>query len=82
MTTGVHVDVILNCFFSCKDRASERYRPYLTRRQSTWICVVLFGVAPVRFVLFRCFSAGETEICREICGSSLLPSVLFLFVFR
>ena len=28
MTTGVHVDVILNCFFSCKDRASERDRPY------------------------------------------------------
>ena len=27
MTTGVHVDVILTCFFSCKDRASERYRP-------------------------------------------------------
>ena len=28
MTTGVNVDVILNCFFSCKDRASERDRPY------------------------------------------------------
>ena len=28
MTTGVHVDVILNGFFSCKDRASERDRPY------------------------------------------------------
>ena len=28
MTTGVHVDVILTCFFSCKDRASERYRPH------------------------------------------------------
>ena len=27
MTTGVHVDVILHCFFSCKDRASERDRP-------------------------------------------------------
>ena len=27
MTTGVYVDVILNCFFSCKDRASERDRP-------------------------------------------------------
>ena len=28
MTTGVHVDLILTCFFSCKDRASERYRPH------------------------------------------------------
>ena len=28
MTTGVHVDVILACFFACKDRASERYRPH------------------------------------------------------
>jgi len=28
MSTGVHVDVILTCFFSCKDRASERYRPH------------------------------------------------------
>ena len=28
MTTGVNVDVILNCFFTCKDRASERDRPY------------------------------------------------------
>ena len=28
MTTGVHVDVILTCLFSCKDRASERYRPH------------------------------------------------------
>ena len=34
MTTGVHVDVILTCFFSCKDRASERYRPH-QRKKST-----------------------------------------------
>ena len=33
MTTGVHVDFILTCFFSCKDRASERYRPH--RRKKT-----------------------------------------------
>ena len=35
MTTGVYVDVILNCFFSCKDRASERDRPY--RRKKNYI---------------------------------------------
>ena len=28
MTTSVHVDVILTWFFSCKDQASERYRPH------------------------------------------------------
>ena len=33
MTTGVHVDVILTCFFSCKDRASERYRPYQRKKK-------------------------------------------------
>ena len=33
MTTGVHVDVILTCFFSCKDRASERYRPYRRKKK-------------------------------------------------
>ena len=32
MTTGVYVDVILNCFFSCKDRASERDRPYRRKK--------------------------------------------------
>ena len=32
MTTGVHVDVILTCFFSCKDRASKRYRPYQRKK--------------------------------------------------
>ena len=34
MTTGVHVDVILTCFFSCKDRASERYRPHQRKKKS------------------------------------------------
>ena len=34
MTTGVHVDVILTCFFSCKDRASERYRPHQREKKS------------------------------------------------
>ena len=28
MTTGVNVDFISNCFFTCKDRALERDRPY------------------------------------------------------
>ena len=35
MTTGVNVDVILNCFFTCKDRASERDRPYHRKKTKT-----------------------------------------------
>ena len=41
MTTGVHVDVILTCFFSCKDRASERYRPHQRKKKThimDWRC--------------------------------------------
>ena len=30
----VHVEVFLNCFFSCKDRALERDRPY-ERKKNT-----------------------------------------------
>ena len=32
MTTGVNVDFILNCFFTCKDRALERDRPYQRKK--------------------------------------------------
>jgi hypothetical protein len=35
MTTGVNVDFILNCFFTCKDRALERDRPY-QRKKKSW----------------------------------------------
>ena len=38
MTTGVHVDVILTCFFSCKDRASERYRPHQRKKKRLALC--------------------------------------------
>ena len=41
MTTGVNIDVILNCFFTCKDRASERDRPY-QRKKGTEIDMI-FG---------------------------------------
>ena len=36
MTTGVNVDVILNCFFSYKNRASERDRPYQRKKKSNF----------------------------------------------
>ena len=34
MTTGVNVDFISNCFFTCKDRALERDRPYLRKKNN------------------------------------------------
>ena len=40
MTTGVHVDVILTCFFSCKDRASERYRPHQRKKKSGLLLIL------------------------------------------
>ena len=33
MTTDVNVDFISNCFFTCKDRALERDRPYQKKRK-------------------------------------------------
>ena len=37
MTTGVNVDFISNCFFTCKDRALERDRPYQRKKMpSPW----------------------------------------------
>ena len=32
MTTGVNVEFISNCFFTCKDRALERDRPYQRKK--------------------------------------------------
>ena len=50
MTTGVYVDVILNCFFSCKDRASERDRPYRREKKVPTFDLVsasrLHGILP------------------------------------
>ena len=57
MTTGVYVDVILNCFFSCKDRASERDRPYRRKKIFVWLSlcpplfVSLFFSPPFGFAL-------------------------------
>ena len=33
MTTGVNVDFISNCSFTCEDRALERDRPYLRKKR-------------------------------------------------
>ena len=41
MTTGVHVKLILTYFFSCKDRASERYRPHRRKKHRTCPSMVL-----------------------------------------
>ena len=37
MTTGVNVDFISNCFFTCKDRALERDRPYQREKKAVRI---------------------------------------------
>ena len=50
MTTGVHVDLILTCFFSCKDRASERYRPHRRKKKKIRVPVSLaLSLVPLRF---------------------------------
>ena len=43
MTAGVHVDLILTCFFSCKDRASERYRPHREKKKEKFSKLLLEG---------------------------------------
>ena len=50
MTTGVNVDFISNCFFTCKDRALERDRPYL-RKKIMYIHVSFFRVYLFLFCL-------------------------------
>ena len=45
MTTGVNVDFISNCFFTCKDRALERDRPYLKKEKTVAGVCVLMGPA-------------------------------------
>ena len=49
MTTGVNVDFISNCFFTCKDRALERDRPYQRKKKNL--------TSVVRWI--HCFSALE-----------------------
>ena len=41
MTTGVNVDFISNCFFTCKDRALERDRPYQRKKNGFRIVPLL-----------------------------------------
>ena len=36
MTTGVNVEFISNCFFTCKDRALERDRPYQRKKNNSF----------------------------------------------
>ena len=68
MTTGVHVDVILTCFFSCKDRASERYRPHQRKKNKGKLqghVQLLFLVPASCFLHAACF----------VCGMSLFHLV-------
>jgi len=67
MTTGVHFDVSLTCFFSCKDRASERYRGekkvvihHCVLAANFCLCFWLLGSGP--FSCWFAVSFGETQI--------------------
>ena len=60
MTTGVHVDVNLTCFFSCKDRASERYRPHQRKKKVTFPKTNL-----------RCLQNWLKGVCEQCQGTFL-----------
>ena len=60
MTTCVHVEFISNCFFTCKDRALERDRPYRRKKkdllirfmhisETRWACPYRVGGNPGGF---------------------------------
>ena len=50
MTTGVNVDFILNCFFTCKDRALERDRPY-QRKKNGGSRTIDTSISPPSFLM-------------------------------
>ena len=71
MTTGVHVDLILTCFFSCKDRASERYRPHRRKKkrfESPWasLCPSCHYVLRPRPGLEQRWASERLE-CQQTC---------------
>ena len=50
MTTGVNVDFISNCFFTCKDRALERDRPY-QRKKNGGSRTIDTSISPPSFLM-------------------------------
>ena len=63
MTTCVHVEFISKCFFTCKDRALERDRPY-RRQKKSWHAQHLEHV----MVKFRGKRSTWSTLCLLLCG--------------
>ena len=72
MTTGVHVDVILNCFFSCKDRASERDRPY-QRKKTIDLDNATRQLHQLSCILDSCTISASYEVSKAQKALLLLP---------
>ena len=72
MTTGVNVDFISNCFFTCKDRALERDRPY-QRKKILLFCLSMMmasndlkGIEHVLVLeMFQRFSNTQTYLNKQ-----------------
>ena len=60
VTTCVHVEFISNCFFTCKDRALERDRPY--QRKKKW--TALLAIAPA--IVWKSLANFSWKGAREI----------------
>ena len=69
-TTCVHVEVFLNSFFSCKDRALERDRPY-QREKCVCVCYVAFGVVWLFSVFLQWNRDGGWTMYRSHTSSLL-----------
>ena len=61
----VYVDVISNCFFSCKDRASERDRPY--RREKKRLKLKKIPAQRLVTNFFSCCEMNSAHILSEVC---------------
>ena len=76
MTTGVNVDVILNCFFTCKDRASERDRPY-RRKKKQFLVKEHLATLQQRWCLEKNIWAESAQTVRG-CSFFSLQTCIFL----
>ena len=51
MTTGVNVDFISNCFFTCKDRALGRDRPHQRKKENEGSRTIDTSISPPSFLM-------------------------------
>ena len=84
MTTGVNVDVILNCFFTCKNRASERDRPYqrkkkYSERQACWLSVPM-SASEATIWLREFLEGATTKFYPDMIGSHSCKTTLLTWL--